>query len=67
MDFNKDKYKKMLKDVQTVHKNIEEHCNYQIIVRELFRRIEEEFEDNPKNPMWSSDWNKFKEKILKER
>jgi hypothetical protein len=58
----------MIKNVSTMHKNTEEHCNYQIIVREIFRRIEESFYTKQFNPILSDiTWEEFKEKILKEK
>ena len=56
-----------MKSVQVMHKNIEEHCNYQIIVRELFRRIEEEFATCSFKSFNSNTWEEFKEEILKEK
>lgn len=69
MDYNKKKYKDMIESVGTMHKNIEEHCNYQIIVREIFRRIEEEFDSNHfcDCPEWCTCWEDFKKKILEEK
>lgn len=49
---------------KNIFKSMEEHCNYQIIVKELFRRIEEEFELSINK---IEHWNEFKEKILKEK
>lgn len=67
MDYNKEKYKDMIKNVGEMHKNIEEHCNYQIIVREIFRRIEEEFAVCSFDSFNDTNWEEFKKKILEEK